>query len=65
MQNGAIRVNRVNQDNFHDLSDYWLLTMHDNFNGQITRMCFNYNNKYFFRYKYYSVIMFNHSVRVI
>ncbi|PSN52091.1 hypothetical protein C0J52_03894 [Blattella germanica] len=48
MEDGRIRVNRVNQNDFTDLSDYWLYSMHDNFNGKIHRMCFNYDNHYMF-----------------
>lgn len=47
MQNGAIRINRVKAD-FRDLSDYWQLSMHDNYNGFIPRMCFSYDERYFF-----------------
>lgn len=48
MQDGSIRINRVNPNNFRDLSNYWKLSMHDNFNGFIPRMCFSYDEKYFF-----------------
>lgn len=47
MQNGAIRINRVKED-FRDLSDYWQLSMHDNYNGFVPRMSFSYDDKYFF-----------------
>lgn len=47
MQNGAIRINRVKED-FRDLSDYWQLSMHDNYNGYVPRMCFSYDEQYFF-----------------
>lgn len=48
MQDGSIRVNKVNKNDFHDLSDYWILSMHDNQKGYIPRMCFSYDEKYFF-----------------
>lgn len=45
MQNGAIRVNRKKTD-FHDLSDYWLLTMHDNHNGVIHALDISFDKRY-------------------
>ncbi|XP_069678702.1 cilia- and flagella-associated protein 44 [Periplaneta americana] len=48
MQNGQIRVNRVNPDNHTDLSDYWQYSMHNNINGRIRRMCFNYDHRFMF-----------------
>lgn len=48
MQDGSIRINRVNPDDFRDLSNYWQLSMHDNFKGFIPRMCFSCDEKYFF-----------------
>jgi hypothetical protein len=48
MQNGQIRVNRVNPHNHTDLSDYWLYSMHDITNGRIRRMCFNYDHHFMF-----------------
>lgn len=48
MQDGAIRVVKVKPDDWRDLSDYWQLSMHDNFNGFIPKMCFSYNEEYFF-----------------
>lgn len=47
MQNGSIRVNRVKED-WRDLSDYWTFTMHDNQYGYVPKMCFSYDEKYFF-----------------
>lgn len=48
MQNGAIRINKVNPTDFRDLSNYWQLSMHDNHRGFIPKMCFSYDEKYFF-----------------
>lgn len=48
MQDGTIRVNKVNPEDFRDLSDYWTLAMHDNYNGFVPKMCFSYDEKYFF-----------------
>lgn len=47
MRNGAIRINKINED-FRDLSDYWLLNMHDNLNGIIPSIQFSYDNKMIF-----------------
>lgn len=49
METGQIRVNRINPEDFRDLSDYWLLSMHDNFNGRINEMCFSFDKEFFFR----------------
>lgn len=48
MQDGTIRVNRVNPEDHRDLSDYWQLPMHDNFKGYIPKMCFSFDEQYFF-----------------
>lgn len=48
MQDGTLRVNRLNQDDWRDFSDYWKLSMHDNANGTITKMSFSYDNQFFF-----------------
>ncbi|KDR19694.1 WD repeat-containing protein 52 [Zootermopsis nevadensis] len=48
MENGQIRVNRVNPNDHTDLSDYWLYSMHDNTNGRIRCMCFNYDQRFMF-----------------
>lgn len=48
MEDGTIRVNRVNPDDHRDLSDYWKLPMHDNFKGFIPKMCFSFDEQYFF-----------------
>ncbi|XP_043471636.1 cilia- and flagella-associated protein 44 [Leptopilina heterotoma] len=44
MQHGEIRVCRVNPEDHLDLSDYWLLPMHDNFNGYIPKMTLSYDH---------------------
>lgn len=48
MQDGTIRVNKVNKDDFRDLSNYWTLAMHDNQNGYVPKMCFSCDERYFF-----------------
>lgn len=48
MQDGAIRINKMNREDFRNLSDYWRLPMHDNLNGYISKMCFSYDEKYLF-----------------
>lgn len=48
MQDGKIRVNKVNPKDYMDLQDYWEISMHDNINGFVPRMCFSYNERYFF-----------------
>ena len=45
MENGEIRVCKVNPDNEIDFSDYWILPMHDNFNGYIPSMRLSYDRK--------------------
>lgn len=47
-RNGQIRISKFKYDNFRDLNDYWLLSMHDNFNGIITQMSFSYDYRNFF-----------------
>lgn len=48
MQDGTIRVNKVNPEDYRDLSNYWKLPMHDNFKGYIPKMCFSFDEQYFF-----------------
>ncbi|XP_064214804.1 cilia- and flagella-associated protein 44 isoform X1 [Tribolium castaneum] len=48
MENGEIRVNKIKDGDYHDLSDYWSLAMHDNQNGFVPNMCFSYDEKFFF-----------------
>lgn len=47
MQNGQIRINTIKED-YHDLSDYWTLSMHDNLFGVIPQLGFSYDKKYMF-----------------
>lgn len=51
MRTGAIRINKIKED-FRDLSDYWLLNMHDNLNGIIPCIQFSYDNKMLFSIGY-------------
>ncbi|KAK6640272.1 hypothetical protein RUM44_011958 [Polyplax serrata] len=48
MNNGKIRVVQFDPSKPRDLSKYWSLSMHDNNNGTIQQMCFNYNYSYLF-----------------
>ncbi|KAL3267246.1 hypothetical protein HHI36_011379 [Cryptolaemus montrouzieri] len=48
MQDGTIRVNKVNPEDFRDLSNYWTLATHENLNGFIPKMAFSYDEKFFF-----------------
>lgn len=48
MQDGSLKLVKVNPDDWRDLSDYWQLSMHDNHNSFIPRMCFSHDEKYFF-----------------
>ncbi|KAJ8984434.1 hypothetical protein NQ317_012497 [Molorchus minor] len=48
MEDGTMRVNKVNPNDFRDLSDYWTLAMHDNQNGFVPKMCFSYDEHFFF-----------------
>lgn len=43
--NGEIRVCRVNAKDYTDFSDYWTLSMHDNYYGFISKMLISYDNK--------------------
>ena len=45
MEHGEIRVCQINADDYMDLSNYWSLSMHDNFNGYIPKMMFSYDQK--------------------
>lgn len=47
MGDGCLRINFVKED-FTDLSDYWILSMHDNSHGNIQCMNFTYDKKYLF-----------------
>lgn len=48
MQDGTIRINKVNPNDFRDLANYWTLAMHDNQNGFVPKMCFSCDENYFF-----------------
>lgn len=48
LQYGQIKVVKVNPDDFRDFSNYWQISMHDNVNGFIPRMCFSHDEKIFF-----------------
>ncbi|KAK4886372.1 hypothetical protein RN001_002643 [Aquatica leii] len=48
MEDGCLRVVKINRNDWRDLSDYWQISMHDNFNGFIPNMCFSYDETYFF-----------------
>lgn len=45
MEHGEIRVCRVNPYDHTDLSDYWLLPMHDNYNGRIPKILLSHDRK--------------------
>lgn len=44
MEHGEIRVCRINSNDDMDFSDYWIISMHDNFNGYIPKILLSYNN---------------------
>lgn len=48
MGDGEIRVVKVDPSNLQELSDYMSLPMHDNNNGTIRQICFNFNYSYMF-----------------
>jgi len=48
MQYGQIRVCKWKYENYTDLSDYWILPMHDNYNGCISKMILSYDQKVLF-----------------
>lgn len=47
MSDGKIRINRI-KDNWRDLSDFWLLSMHDSFFGKIPTIKSNFDDKFLF-----------------
>lgn len=47
MGDGKIRINRM-KDDWQDLTDYWILGMHDNFHGKISSIKFSFDNKLLF-----------------
>ncbi|KAF7417837.1 hypothetical protein HZH68_000490 [Vespula germanica] len=44
MECGEIRVCKINPEDHTDLSDYWILPMHDNYNGYIPKMLLSYDH---------------------
>ncbi|XP_067210276.1 cilia- and flagella-associated protein 44 isoform X2 [Linepithema humile] len=48
MQYGQIRVCKWKPKNYTDLSDYWILPMHDNYNGCIPKMILSHDRKMLF-----------------
>lgn len=48
MEHGQIRVCKLKPENYTDLSDYWILSMHDNFNGYIPKIILSHNQKMLF-----------------
>lgn len=47
MSDGKIRINRIKAD-WRDLSDFWQLSMHDNFFGKIAAIKFSFDKKFMF-----------------
>lgn len=47
MGDGKVRINHV-KENWRDLSDFWLLSMHDNFFGKIPAIKFSFDKKFLF-----------------
>lgn len=48
MGDGKIRINRMKKGDWRDLSNYWMLSMHDNFFGKIPAIRFSYDDKFMF-----------------
>ncbi|TGZ46471.1 WD repeat-containing protein 52 [Temnothorax longispinosus] len=48
MEHGQIRVCRWKPENYTDLSDYWILPMHDNYNGHIPKMILSHDQRILF-----------------
>ncbi|XP_029161342.1 cilia- and flagella-associated protein 44 isoform X2 [Nylanderia fulva] len=48
MEHGQIRVCKWKPENYTDLSDYWILSMHDPFNGYIPKIITSHNQKTLF-----------------
>ncbi|XP_036151277.1 cilia- and flagella-associated protein 44 [Monomorium pharaonis] len=48
MEHGQIRVCKWKPQNYTDLSDYWILPMHDNYNGYIPKIILSHNQKMLF-----------------
>ncbi|XP_055843195.1 cilia- and flagella-associated protein 44 [Episyrphus balteatus] len=51
MQTGQIRINVVKKD-FRDLTDFWVISMHDNLNGVIPRIFTSHDGKWLFSIGY-------------
>lgn len=47
MADGKLRINHV-KSNWRDLTDFWLLGMHDNFFGKIPAIKFSFDSKFLF-----------------
>jgi hypothetical protein len=47
MGHGKIRINHL-KENWRDLSDFWQLSMHDNFLGKIPAIKFSFDKKFMF-----------------
>ncbi|XP_015185345.1 PREDICTED: cilia- and flagella-associated protein 44 [Polistes dominula] len=47
MEHGEIRICKINPQDHTDLSDYWILPMHDNYNGYIPKMLLSYDHQIF------------------
>ncbi|XP_015588735.2 uncharacterized protein LOC107264707 [Cephus cinctus] len=45
MEHGEIRICRVNPEDHTDFSDYWILSMHDNYNGYIPKILLSHDQK--------------------
>lgn len=45
LEQGELRICRMNPTNESDFSDYWSLTMHDNNNGHVSNIRLSYDNK--------------------
>lgn len=48
MGDGQIRINRCREENWRDLSDFWTLSMHDNFFGKIPKIVFSFDKRFLF-----------------
>ncbi|XP_014472910.1 PREDICTED: cilia- and flagella-associated protein 44 [Dinoponera quadriceps] len=48
MEHGQIRVCKYKSEDYTDLSDYWILSMHDNYNGCIPKMILSHDQKMLF-----------------
>lgn len=48
MEHGQIRVCKWKPEDYTNLSDYWILPMHDNYNGYIPKMVLSQDHKMLF-----------------